>query len=72
MIARPHIQFSEKFGTIEFIQDFINDWHGKSVLDCHIVEHSIINTQSSTSILFLDHQDWFGKGTVAVTDKAIV
>lgn len=37
VISRSHVQLSEYFGASQLIQDFLNDRHGKLVLDCNCI-----------------------------------
>jgi hypothetical protein len=38
VIAQAKIEFGEELSTLEFIQKVINDWNGKLILDCQIVQ----------------------------------
>ena len=52
------VKFSEKHGSMKFIQEIINNWDVKFVLDNQLIESLEIRTHTPSSFLIQYHDHW--------------
>ena len=57
MISAPQVELGEKAGAPKFIQEFVDDWDRKLVLDRLVIQGPEVNAELPRTIMFLDQQD---------------
>jgi NAD(P)H-hydrate repair Nnr-like enzyme with NAD(P)H-hydrate dehydratase domain len=53
MVAGPEIELGEEPSAMEFIQEFIDDRDGESVLDGDGIQRAVVDTESPRASVFL-------------------
>ena len=58
VIPESQVYLREKFGSMQFIQELINNLNWEFIFDCELVQGPIVHTHPPRPILFLnqDHQ----------------
>jgi hypothetical protein len=54
MVARSEVQFGKETDALQLIQQLIDDWNGKFVLDGDNVESTVVDTETPSTIMLLD------------------
>jgi len=72
VVAQMKIQFSEELGTIQFIQEVINDRNGEFVFDGKFVEGTKVRTNSPRNFFLQDHDHRRRVGARTRADNACI
>ena len=57
VVAGSEVQFCEKTGAFQLIQQLIDDWNRKLVLDGDKVESTLVDTETPSTIMLFYEQD---------------
>jgi hypothetical protein len=58
MISSSKVQTGEFFCPTQFINQLLDDGHGKAILDCDEVQVTIVYAESSRQVFLLNKQNW--------------
>jgi hypothetical protein len=57
VVAGAKIKLGEVLGVMQLVQQLIDDWNGKLVFDCFVVEGTLVDAESPGVVRFLHEQD---------------
>ena len=71
MIPRAQVKLGEEPGAVEFVQELIDHWYGKSVLHSDGVQGAVIHTEAPRAVGLLDEEDRRGECGGTPADQAL-
>ena len=57
IIPRTEIELGKELGVVQLVQKFLYNWDGELVLQCALVEGSVINTKAPSAIGLHDEEN---------------